>query len=103
MALGALAYILYYKLILVYYKYFFYTSQGIPSVGFPIPFINNGLEMKKALDKVKDVKWTVLEEFWHTATGRKVLPPLFVEFAGPKGLLIITDPQMVQDLYFHKN
>ncbi len=100
--MGTLAYILYYKLILVYYKYFFYTTQGIPSVGFPLPFVNNGLKMKKALDKIKEVKWTVLEEYWHTAIG-KVMPPILVEFAGPNGMLVITDPEMVQDLYFHKN
>lgn len=103
LALGTLAYFLYHKLILVYYKYYFYTTQGIPSVGFPIPFINNGLQMKKALDKIKYVKWTVFEEYWYTALGTKVMPPLLVEFASPKGLLVITDPDMVQDLYFHKN
>jgi cytochrome P450 len=100
--IGALIYLLYYKLFLVYYKYFYYTSQGIPSMGIPLPFVGHGLEMKKALDRVKDVKWTVLEEFWHTTLGLKVLPRIFVEFAG-RGLIVFSDPDLVQELYFHKN
>ena len=59
--------------------------------------------MKKALDRVKDVKWTVLEEFWHTGFGLKVLPPVFVEFAGPRGMIVFSDPDLVQELYYQKN
>ena len=103
LGLCTLAYVLYYKLFMVYYKYYYYTSQGIPSVGLPLPFVNNGLKIKKILERVNSIKWTVLEEFWHSSLGKAVLPPILVEFASPRGLLVITDPEMVQELYFHKN
>jgi hypothetical protein len=42
--IGALIYLFYYKFFLVYYKYYYYTSQGIPSLGIPLPFVNHGLK-----------------------------------------------------------
>ena len=88
---------------MVYYKYWFYTSQGIPSAGFPWPLINNANKLIKAFAKVNDVKWTVLEEYWHSSIGVSHLPPLLVEFSNPQGMLIISDPDLVKDLYFAKN
>ena len=94
---------MYWKLFLVYYKYWFYKSQGIATVGFPLPFINNGLKMLKAVSRIDQVTWTVLEEYWHTASGYKILPPVLAEFAGPDGTIIISDPELVKELYFQKN
>ena len=66
-----LAYFIYWKVIIVYYKYWYYKSQGIPTAGLPIPLVNNGPKMLRAFSKIKDVKWTVLEEYWHSALGVK--------------------------------
>lgn len=99
----ALAYFLYWKVYMVYYKYWFYKSQGITSVGIPLPLVNNGLSMLKAFSKINRVKWTVLEEYWHSASGHKVLPPILAEFSSPNGMLIISDPELVKELYFQKN
>jgi hypothetical protein len=99
----AFLYFLYDKLVMVYYKYFFYTTQGIHSTGFPIPFINNGMQIMKAFGKVKEIKWTVLEEYWHSSRNYKTLPPLLIEFSGPKGMIIVTDPDLVHELYLNKN
>jgi cytochrome P450 len=52
---------------------------------------------------MNDVKWTVLEEYWHSALGVTQLPPILAEFSGPLGMLIISDPDLVKDLYFAKN
>ena len=61
---AVLAYLTYYKCILMYYRYFYYKLQGVPSLGFPLPFIGHLLIMKKARDRVKEYKWTILEEYW---------------------------------------
>ena len=95
----ALAYFLYWQVFIVYYKYWFYTSQGIPNVGFPLPFINNGLKIIKSFSRINQVKWTVLEEYWHSASGFKILPPILAEFSNPNGMVIISDPVLVQELY----
>ena len=62
-----LAYFAYWKIFMVYYKYWYYKSQGIPTAGIPIPLVNNGLQMVKALSRVNEVTWTVLEEYWHSS------------------------------------
>ena len=49
------------------------------------------------------MKWTVLEEFWHSSRNFKTLPPILLDFAGPSGMLTITDPDLVGELYFAKN
>jgi hypothetical protein len=43
------AYLFYWKVIHMYYKYYFYTSQGVGSTGFPLPFLANGLSMGRAM------------------------------------------------------
>jgi hypothetical protein len=73
------------------------------NTGLPIPFMNNGMQMMKAFSKVNQIKWTVLEEYWHSSRGYKVLPPILLDFASPKGMIVITDPDLVNELYIHKN
>ena len=62
----ALAYFTYLKCIMMYYRYFFYKLQGIQSIGFPLPFIANMLQMLRALKYIKESKFTLLEAYWYT-------------------------------------
>jgi hypothetical protein len=87
-----LAYFIYWKIFMVYYKYWYYKSQGVSTLGLPWPIINNGVKMLKAFSKMNDVKWTVLEEYWHSGSGYSQLPPILAEFSSPLGMLIISDP-----------
>jgi cytochrome P450 len=57
----------------------------------------------KAVSRADQVKWTVLEEYWYSALGKKDLPPILAEFSAPSGLIIINDPELVKELYFQKN
>lgn len=100
-----LAYFLYLKVFRVYYLYYFYSSQGIATAGFPLPILNNSLQMLRAIKRAPLVKHTVLEEYWRSASGVKggVLPPIMVEFSSPNGTLIISDPELMQELYVTKN
>ena len=98
-----LAYFIYWKIFMVYYKYWYYKSQGVSTLGLPWPIINNAAKMLKAFSKMNDVKWTVLEEYWHSGSGYSQLPPILAEFSSPLGMLIISDPDLVKDLYFAKN
>jgi hypothetical protein len=100
---AGLAYFVWNKIIKMYFKYFYYTSQGMPSVGFPLPLVGNGLQMGKAMMRLKDVKWTLLEEFWNASQGYKPLPPVLVDFVSPRGFITISDPEVVNELYMAKN
>jgi hypothetical protein len=78
-----LAYFIYWKIFMVYYKYWYYKSQGVSTLGLPWPIINNAAKMLKAFSKMNDVKWTVLEEYWHSGSGFSQLPPILAEFSSP--------------------
>ena len=53
--------------------------------------------------RVDRIKWTVLEEYWFSAFNYGKLPKLFVEYVSPTGLMIINDPELVNELYITKN
>jgi hypothetical protein len=38
-------FILYERAFIMYYRYFYYKSLGIPTIGFPLPVIGNALKM----------------------------------------------------------
>ncbi|TNV79771.1 hypothetical protein FGO68_gene2481 [Halteria grandinella] len=58
--------------------------------------------MFKALLTVERYKWTALEEYWHSGFEGG-LPGMFVEFINPRGILVVSDPHIVQELYISKN
>ena len=55
---GCLAYFLWHKVILMYYRYFYYKSQGIATVGLPIPLLGNSLSLLKHFKNVKNIQTT---------------------------------------------
>jgi hypothetical protein len=63
------------------------------------------------MKRVNEYKWTALEEYWFSGfrdekdknNGIPRLPPMFVEFTNPKGMLIINDPDILNELYITKN
>lgn len=42
-----IAYFLWFKVIMMYYKYWFYKQQEIATFGFPLPLLGNLLAYKK--------------------------------------------------------
>ena len=99
----ALAYFLYYKVILVYYLYFYYTRQGVPSVGVPLPVIGTLHLLKKAMDRQKEFRWTPLEEYWSQPFGKDTLPPIILAFHTIESVLVINDPEIAYELYVTYN
>lgn len=63
---AGLAYFTYLKCILLYYRYFYYKLQGIPCIGFPLPFLGNILHFIRSLRRLKDYTWTPLEEYYQS-------------------------------------
>ena len=101
LGLSVLAYALYVNVIKIYFDYFYYRSQGMPTEGFPLPLLGNSLGLAKLAKKQDTLKRTVLEEFWFTCFG-KVLPKIFFEsMRGPN--LIVNDPAIVNELYVTQN
>ena len=44
---AAVIYFLIFKVAMMYYRYFFYTKQGIPSIGLPLPVLGHLIELGK--------------------------------------------------------
>lgn len=100
--LGLVTYFIYEMVIKLYYKYYWYVSQDIPVLKFPLPVIGNILELKKAVNEIGPYSKTQMEIYWHNGFGEK-LPPVFAEFRVPQGSVIINDPYIVNELYTTKN
>ncbi|CDW82254.1 cytochrome family subfamily polypeptide 55 precursor [Stylonychia lemnae] len=97
-----LAYLFYEKVFKFYYYYWFYRRQGIPSTPFPLPFIGNLIEVKKALDNLGPYSKTVLEDYWHDCFG-EILPPVFSDHRAPNGGIVFSDPNYVEEIYTIKS
>jgi hypothetical protein len=99
-----LYYIVYQRIIKMYYIYWFYTRQGIPCVGFPLPVIGNILLFLKSIKKMDNYSKTPLEDYFTNVFGSKTkAPPIFLDMRNPRGIIVVTDPNYVHDLYITKN
>lgn len=101
--IGALlTYFVYEKVLKMYYRYWFYTSQGIPCVGFPLPVVGNFPKLIRSLSSRDSCSKTPLEHYLHYYFGEK-LPPVVVDFRQPEGAIFVNDPTFVNELYTTKN
>lgn len=103
--LGAfLYYVVYQRIIKMYYIYWYYTSQGIASVGFPLPIVGNMFIFLKSLRKMDKYSKTPLEDYFTNVFGSTTkIPPIFLDMRDPRGIIVVTDPNYVNDLYITKN
>ena len=98
--------ILYQRVFLMYYRYMYYRLQGIPSVGFPLPVIGNVLQFMRSLKTMNGFSKTPLENYFeqiYGPPGTPDIPPIFVDFRMPNGIVVVTDPKYVDELYVGKN
>eukprot|EP00347_Sterkiella_histriomuscorum_P017019 403350965 len=95
------AWLIYEKVIKLYYRYWFYKKQGIPTMSFPLPVFGNLLGMKKALDNMNPYSKTILEEYWHNHFG-ETLPPIFADMRIADGSIVFCDPNYVKEIYTTK-
>ena len=91
------------RIIRMYYIYFYYRRQGIPCVGFPLPIVGNLLTFMKAMKTMSEYSKTPLEEYFTNAFGPDNIPPIFLDMRDPTGIIVITDPKYLDDLYIAKN
>jgi hypothetical protein len=91
--LGAfLYYIVWERIIRLYYIYWYYKRQGIPTVGFPLPIFGNLFLFLKSLYGMNSASKTPLEDYFTAVFGPGKLPPLFLDMRSPKGILVVTGP-----------
>jgi hypothetical protein len=98
-----LYYIVWERIIKLYYIYWFYTRQGIPCVGFPLPVFGNMFLFLRSKNGMTLKSRTPLEEYFDNTFGPGKLPPIILDMRQPNGILIFTGPQYVDELYIGKN
>ncbi|CDW80458.1 cytochrome family subfamily polypeptide 55 precursor [Stylonychia lemnae] len=91
-------YIVWEKVIKLYYNYWYYTSQGIKATDFPLPIIG-------ALHKfAMSLRGRTLQnehptlEYFKSRFGDN-MPPIIYDMKIPTGALIINDPEIVLELF----
>jgi hypothetical protein len=91
------------RIIKMYYIYWFYLKQGIPCVGFPLPVVGNLLTFLKVQRRRNHYSKTPLEDYFTYVFGKGKLPPVFLDMRDPRGIIVVTDPKYVDELYIAKN
>ena len=99
--LSLLAYILYEKVFKIYYIYYYYKRQGVASMGFPLPFVGNSPRIIKNLKQQEDGKGSLFTTVYQIF-GEKI-PPLILNFQGSHHLLMVSDPEIVEEIYVKYN
>jgi hypothetical protein len=100
--LFGIAYFIYHYVLKMYYRYYYYMKQGIPSVGFPLPVIGTQHKFVKACMELDKYSRFPHVEYWHKYCGKK-LPKMLLDFRTPNGALVVNDPRIVNELYVTKN
>ena len=65
--------IIYQRIIRMYYYYWYYTSQGIPCVGFPLPIIGNLHIFQRVFGCLSEHSKTPLEEYFDEVFKGQIL------------------------------
>jgi len=101
-ALVAFAYFLWAYIFRMYYRYWYYTRQGVPAVAFPLPIIGTQHKFVKSCLELDRYSRFPHVEYWHKHLGKK-LPKLLLDFRTPNGSIVVNDPRIVNELYVTKN
>ena len=60
--LAGIAYFFWHKIFMMYYRYFYYRRQGVPGIGFPLPFFGNLFGLLKHAKNQSNLKRSAFEE-----------------------------------------
>ncbi len=91
-----------YKTIYLYYNVYYYGSQGIPLLRFPLPIVGNlpiFLKHLKNLDKYS--LRPLVETFKREFKGK--VPGIFIDFRTHCGTITFSDPELINEIYITKN
>ena len=87
----------------MYVMAYYYWRQGIPLLSFPLPLFGSLLKLM-ATRKIL-TKFTKLPplECYDLCFGKDKVPKMFMDFRGPDPVLMVADPNFVNELYVTKN
>ncbi|CDW84567.1 cytochrome p450 [Stylonychia lemnae] len=86
----------------MYYKYWFYTSQGIKSTGFPIPIIGKMFALQNEINQMTEFSEQPIYEYYRKIFQGEKIPNFFIDFRLAEGTLVVSDPDILQELFVTK-
>ena len=98
-----ISYILYQTVFKMYFSYFYFKRQGVPSIGFPLPFIGTMHKLAKFINFVEFSRGPLYEAFYSAFGSDTILPPMFVYFFGTSASIFVQDEKMAQDFFVKYN
>ena len=90
------------KVFKMYYRYWYYTIQGIKATSFPLPLIGNSFKIKKIMNELNEYSDQIFYEYCKKEFNGEKFPPIFVDFVLPKGHLIVSDPDIINEIFITK-
>ena len=97
-----IAYVLWANVFKIYYAWWFYRRQGIPSSGFPLPFLGNLISFARSLKGRDEFSLPMITAYIMTCFNGTV-PRMVVNFRGALPYLTISDPDVISELYMAKS
>mmetsp|Transcript_25634 Transcript_25634/g.19392 ORF Transcript_25634/g.19392 Transcript_25634/m.19392 type:complete len:97 (-) Transcript_25634:195-485(-) len=86
----------------MYYKYYYYSSQGMSMFPVPIPVLGNVLDLRASLKRATGTFPHPALAALHTFFKGK-MPPAACDFRFPDGVITFSDPELVNEIYLAKN
>jgi hypothetical protein len=99
----AAAYAIWQYVLQVYFYYYYYKRQGVPAVRFPWPVLANLVHLNKFVQSKQLYKSSPHEEYWESEFKTEKLPPMFLNYFGPIPAMVISDPELANEIYLTKN
>ena len=100
---SALLYLLWHRFFKLYYVLYYYRYQGIPVTSTPLPFLGTLLSIKAVAESLNAYTEHIFVEYLRRKYPDTKIPPLVLDFMNPDGVLFISDPELVSELYTGKS
>ena len=97
-----IGFIIYDRILKMYYTYWYYTKQGVVPVFFPLPFVCTNSKWITERPKDTDYSKHFWFEMYHILYGEKV-PPVTLEMRIPQGIVFFNDPEYINEIFVNKN
>mmetsp|Transcript_3029 Transcript_3029/g.2899 ORF Transcript_3029/g.2899 Transcript_3029/m.2899 type:complete len:213 (-) Transcript_3029:872-1510(-) len=86
----------------MYWKYYYYTRQGMPCSAFPYPLIGSLHRVIKYFLNVQEYQESPIIEYYNSVFNKNY-PRAFIDFMSLKSTVVINDAEMVNELFIAKN
>eukprot|EP00347_Sterkiella_histriomuscorum_P018238 403346269 len=82
----------------MYYRYWFYTKQGLRTTGFPMPLIGTLPKFAKIIQRCGEWEDTPFVEYQKECFPKEV-PPVYVDFRNYQSSVIVNDPDILHEIF----